>query len=253
MPGVSTHRTAPRQSQDRGEPCGTTAHLADLSSALKSATGPRCVSLSGLTIELMLCDLTAGDIERHHADQPLLCVEKERSRAAVDLDGAQRHARKAGDQAEPVDQRARDAVAPVQRPRERRHLAAAVAGQLARRARAAPRARRDRPARRPRRTVVPARRAARASSGSGAGAARRGVWRGWRAGARCPRSCRRSPRSPDSRSRTRRAAAAPLAARARGSPAAPASPATANRPSRRAGPDRRWPSVMIGSGSHSPT
>jgi hypothetical protein len=29
-------------------------HLADLSSDLKSAIGPRCVSLSGLTIELML-------------------------------------------------------------------------------------------------------------------------------------------------------------------------------------------------------
>ena len=29
-------------------------HLADRSSDLKSATGPRCVSLSGLTIELML-------------------------------------------------------------------------------------------------------------------------------------------------------------------------------------------------------
>ena len=29
-------------------------HLADLSSDLKSATGPRWVSLSGLTIELML-------------------------------------------------------------------------------------------------------------------------------------------------------------------------------------------------------
>ena len=29
-------------------------HLADRSSDLKSASGPRCVSLSGLTIELML-------------------------------------------------------------------------------------------------------------------------------------------------------------------------------------------------------
>ena len=31
-----------------------TGHLADRRSDLKSATGPRCVSLSGLTIELML-------------------------------------------------------------------------------------------------------------------------------------------------------------------------------------------------------
>jgi hypothetical protein len=32
------------------------------------------------------CDLTTGDIECQHADQPLPSVEKERSRAAVDLD-----------------------------------------------------------------------------------------------------------------------------------------------------------------------
>ena len=75
-------------------------------------------------------DLTARDVERHHADQSLLCVEIERSRAAVDLDGAQRHARKSGAQAEPVDQRACDAAAAVQRPRERRDLAAAVTRQL---------------------------------------------------------------------------------------------------------------------------
>jgi hypothetical protein len=31
-------------------------------------------------------DLTTGDIKRQHADQSLLSVEKERSRAAVDLD-----------------------------------------------------------------------------------------------------------------------------------------------------------------------
>ena len=76
------------------------------------------------------CDLAAGDIERQHAHQPLLSVEKERSRAAVDLDGAQRRARKTRGQADPVDQRARDTVAPAQRPRKRRNLAAAVAGQL---------------------------------------------------------------------------------------------------------------------------
>ena len=75
-------------------------------------------------------DLTAGDIECAHADQPLLSVEKERSRAAVDLHGTQRHAQDAGGQAEPVDQRAREVVAPAQRLRERRSLAAAVACQL---------------------------------------------------------------------------------------------------------------------------
>src|SRR5262249_32960057 len=68
-------------------------------------------------------DLTAGDLERHHGDQPALWVEIERSRAAVDLDGAQRHARKAGAPAGPVDQRARDPGTAVQRPRERRDLA----------------------------------------------------------------------------------------------------------------------------------
>jgi hypothetical protein len=66
-------------------------------------------------------DLTAGDIERQDGDQPLLCIESERSRPAVDLDGAQRHARKARAQGDPVDLRARDAVASAQRARERRY------------------------------------------------------------------------------------------------------------------------------------
>ena len=82
--------------------------------------------LVGIEDRADACDLTASDIERHHADQPLLWVDEERSRATVDLDGTQRDARKAGDQADPVDQRARDAVAPAQRPCERRNLAAAV-------------------------------------------------------------------------------------------------------------------------------
>jgi hypothetical protein len=86
--------------------------------------------LVGVNDRADACYLTAGDVECQHADQPLLSVEEERSRAAVDLDGAQRHARKAGDLAEPVDQRARDAVAPAQRPREGRNLPAAVGGQL---------------------------------------------------------------------------------------------------------------------------
>ena len=76
------------------------------------------------------CYLSAGDVEGQNADQPLLCVEEEGSGTAVDLYGAQRQARKAGDLAEPVDQRARDAAAPAQRPREGRDLAAAVGGQL---------------------------------------------------------------------------------------------------------------------------
>jgi hypothetical protein len=124
----------PASGKPRRRPSGG-VHLAVLSSDLWSATGPRCVSLSGLTMALMLVILTAGDIERPHADQPLLFVENERSRAAVDLDEAQRHARKAGGPTDPVDQRARDTRArdtdaPAQRPRERRDLAAAVASQL---------------------------------------------------------------------------------------------------------------------------
>src|SRR5918999_551423 len=42
----------------------------------------------------------------------------------------QRHTRGARDPADPVDHRARDPVAPAERPRERRNLAAAVAGEL---------------------------------------------------------------------------------------------------------------------------
>src|SRR5262249_10286892 len=54
----------------------------------------------------------------------------ERSRAAVDLDGAERDAGKARAETEPVDQRARDAGPPAEGPLECRNLAAAVAGQL---------------------------------------------------------------------------------------------------------------------------
>jgi hypothetical protein len=71
-----------------------TCHLAERrpvfqsrSNDSKSVTGPRCASLSGLKIELTLVIWPpTDDIERQHADQPLLSVEKERSRAAVDLD-----------------------------------------------------------------------------------------------------------------------------------------------------------------------
>jgi hypothetical protein len=75
-------------------------------------------------------DLSAGDLERQHAQQPLPSVEQQRPRAAVDLDGPQRHARNAGDPGPVVDERTRDLDAPAQRPRERRNLAAAVGGQL---------------------------------------------------------------------------------------------------------------------------
>src|SRR5215208_5693078 len=67
-------------------------------------------------------DLAPGDVERHDADQALLRVEEERSRVAVDFDGAYGDAGNARGPAEPVDDRARDAVASVQRPGERRSL-----------------------------------------------------------------------------------------------------------------------------------
>src|ERR671911_456436 len=61
------------------------------------ADWPEVRQLVGVDDRDDACDLTAGDVERQHADQPLLSVEKERSRAAVDLHGAQRHSRDAGD------------------------------------------------------------------------------------------------------------------------------------------------------------
>ncbi len=75
-------------------------------------------------------DLTAGDVERQHADEALLCVKNECSWAVVDLDGAQRHAGDARAEDQRLDQRARDAVAAAQRARQGGHLAAAVASQL---------------------------------------------------------------------------------------------------------------------------
>src|SRR5262249_42822481 len=75
-------------------------------------------------------DLTARDLERTHGEQPLLRVDKERSRAAVDLDGAQRDAGNSRAEAEPVEQRARDTAAAAQRARQGGRLAAAVAGPL---------------------------------------------------------------------------------------------------------------------------
>src|SRR4051794_16939384 len=75
-------------------------------------------------------DLTAGDIEREHPDHPFLGVEEERPRGAVDLDWTQRHTGDAAAETEPGDHRVGDAAAAAQRARERRRLAAAVAGEV---------------------------------------------------------------------------------------------------------------------------
>jgi len=75
-------------------------------------------------------DLTAAEVERPHGDHPLLSVEVQHTRAAVDLDLAHRHTRNPRGLAHPAEQGASDAVAPVQRPSEWQDLAAAVAGQL---------------------------------------------------------------------------------------------------------------------------
>jgi len=52
----------------------------------KSATGPRCVSLSGLKIALTLVIRPPAISSANTADQLLVSVEEEPSRAAVDLD-----------------------------------------------------------------------------------------------------------------------------------------------------------------------
>src|SRR5262245_64030175 len=75
-------------------------------------------------------DLTTGDVERTHADQPLLGVEKERSGIAVDLDGTQRDTGYEHDPADPVDDGASDPGAAAQRAGERGSLSAPVAGEL---------------------------------------------------------------------------------------------------------------------------
>src|SRR5262249_47729117 len=91
---------------------------------------PEVRKLVGIDDRADAADLTADDIDRPHADQPLLCVEEEPSGTAVHLDRAPRHARSSRGQAEPVDERARDAASPTQGARERRDLAATVAGEL---------------------------------------------------------------------------------------------------------------------------
>src|SRR3954471_24347977 len=93
------------------------------------AEGSRVRQLVGVDDRADAPDLTAGDVERQHADEPPLRVEVERARAAVDLDGPYL-ARTPCPPAEPLDHHACDAPAPAQRPRERGNLAAAVAGQL---------------------------------------------------------------------------------------------------------------------------
>src|SRR3954464_7971261 len=109
----STHRSAPGR----------------LHQCLEVAERPQVRELVGVDDRADAPDLTAGDVERQHADEPPLRVEVERARAAVDLDGAQL-ARNPRAPAEPLDQHARDAATPAQRPCERGNLAAAVAGQL---------------------------------------------------------------------------------------------------------------------------
>src|SRR5438132_12254256 len=56
------------------------------------ADRPQVPQLVGVDDRADAGDLTAGDLERPDADEPLLCVEEKRSRAAVDLDRAQRQA-----------------------------------------------------------------------------------------------------------------------------------------------------------------
>jgi hypothetical protein len=93
------------------------------------AEWPEVRQFVGVDDRVDACDLTADDLERQYAHRPLLPVEIERARAAVDVHPAQRYARNAGAE-EGVDQRARDTIATTQRLRERRCLAAAVARQL---------------------------------------------------------------------------------------------------------------------------
>src|SRR5215207_1156423 len=94
------------------------------------ADWPEVGQLVGVDDRVDACDLTAGDVERHHGDQPLLCIEVERSWAAVDLDGARRYALKALAEADPADERAGDTGAAAQSARQGGDLAAAVAGQV---------------------------------------------------------------------------------------------------------------------------
>ena len=77
------------------------------------ADGPEMRQLVGVRDSSDAVDLAAGDVERHHADQPLLWVEVERSGGAVDLDRPEGDARNTARPADPVDDRARDAVAAV--------------------------------------------------------------------------------------------------------------------------------------------
>src|SRR5215204_2853264 len=119
---------APRSGSDQRRP----EDRSSVSSSERSevAEWPEMRQLVGVDDRVDAGDLTAGDLERDHGDQPLLCVKEERARVTVDLDGAQRRARKARAQAGPVDQGGRDTAAAAQRARQGGNLAAAVAGQL---------------------------------------------------------------------------------------------------------------------------
>src|SRR5262249_48995909 len=115
-------RTAARQ--DRGGSSGRPQQRGEVGDR------PEAGQLVGVDDRADAGDLAAGDLDRHHGDQPLLRVEPERSRAAVDLDRAQRHPRQAGAQPGPLDQRPRDPAAAAQRPRQPPDLAAAGPGRL---------------------------------------------------------------------------------------------------------------------------
>src|SRR5881398_368293 len=66
--------------------------------------------------------LSAGDLERHHADYATLAVQGDRSRLPVDLELPQHDAGNPGSLPRPVPQRASHAAATVQRAGERGHL-----------------------------------------------------------------------------------------------------------------------------------
>ena len=93
-----------------------------------SPTGPRWRSLSGLTTELTATISPPAISTRHRADQAAVGVEHQSAGEAVDR-GAAHLAAAAGALAVPVGEGAGDATGSVQRPRQRRHLAAAVAAE----------------------------------------------------------------------------------------------------------------------------
>ena len=90
---------------------------------------PEVRELLGVHHRSDAADLAAGDLERPHADQPLLAVKDHHSRTTVYLGRPQREIGKPRDDPHPGEQHAGDAVAAAQRSGQRRDLPAAVAGQ----------------------------------------------------------------------------------------------------------------------------